>query len=97
MARMGCLNHGKLQNVLCQKRLLDGLENMAEQQINTTMLEVFHVLKIAYLPKRTFFEIDKLIASTQIATLDHNQYVNREQVQANNIFFAPEFLLSIST
>ena len=46
MARMGCLNHEKLRNVLCQKTLLDDLENMTEQQVNTTMLEVFHALKI---------------------------------------------------
>ena len=60
------------------------------------MLEVFHALKIAYLPKKTFFGIEKMIAGTQIAALNHNHSVNREQVQTTIMFFAPEFLLSIS-
>ena len=54
-------------------------------------------LKIAYLPKKTFFGIEKMIAGTQIAALDHNHNVNREQVQTTIIFFSPEFLLSVST
>ena len=61
------------------------------------MLEVFQVLKIAYLPKKTFFGIEKIIAGTQIAALDHSHNVNREQVKTTILFFAPEFLLSVST
>ena len=67
------------------------------EQVNTTMLEVFHVLKIAYLPKKIFSGIEKMIAGTQIAALDHNHNVNREHVQTTILFFAPEFLLSVST
>ena len=63
------------------------------EQVTTTMLEDFHALKIAYLPKKTFLGIDKMIADTKIAALDHNHNVNREQVQttiiqATIIFFA---------
>ena len=34
---------------MCEKMLLADLENMTEQ-VNTTMLEVYHALQIAYLP-----------------------------------------------
>ena len=44
----------------------------------------------------TSFGIEKMIASTQIATLDHNHNVNGEQLQTIYIF-GPEFLLSGST
>ena len=93
---MGSESHEKLRKILCEKTFLVDLENMTEQ-VNTAMLQVFHALKIAYLPKKTFFGIEKMIAATQIAALDHNHIVNREQVQTTNIFFAPEFLLSVST
>ena len=59
------------------------------------MLEVFHAMKIAYLPKKTFFGIEEMIASAQIAALDHYNNVNREQVQTTIRFFAPEFLLPL--
>ena len=65
------------------------------EQVQTTMLEVFHAMNIAYLPKKTFFGIEEMIASAQIAALDHYNNVNREQVQTTNRFFAPEFLLSV--
>ena len=66
------------------------------------MLEDFHALKIAYLPKKTFLGIDKMIADTKIAALDHNHNVNREQVQttiiqATIIFFAISINLIYST
>ena len=89
---MGSESHEKLWRILCEKTLLADLENMTEQ-VNTTMLEDFHALKIAYLPRKTFFDIEKMIAGTKIAALDHNHNVNREQVQttiiqATIIFFA---------
>ena len=59
------------------------------------MLEVFHAMNIAYLPKKTFFGIEEMIAKAQIAALDDYNNVNREQVQTTNRFFAPEFLLSV--
>ena len=83
-------SHEKLRKILCEKTLLADLENMAND-VNTAMLKVFHTLKIVYLPKKTFFGIEKMIAGTQIAALDHNHNVNREQVQTTIIFFSPEF------
>ena len=57
------------------------------EQVNTTMLEVFHAVKIGYLPKKTCFSIDKMIPATQIAALDHNHNVNREQVSITEFVF----------
>ena len=57
------------------------------EQLNTTMLEVFHAIKIGYLPKKTCFSIDKMIAGMQIAVLDHNHNVNSEQVSITEILF----------
>ena len=65
---MGSKSHEKLQKILREKTLLDDLENLTEQ-INTTMLEVFYGLKIAYLSKKTFFNIEKMIAGTQSAAI----------------------------
>ena len=74
---MGWEAHGKIIRVLSAKSLLGDLEQMTEQ-VNTTMLEVFHAVKIDYLSKKTCFIIGKMIAGTQIAALDHNHNVNRE-------------------
>ena len=68
-------SYQKLLKILCEKTFLTDLENMTEQA-NTTILEVFHALKIAYLPKKTFFGIKKMIAGTHIAALDHNRNAN---------------------
>ena len=76
---MGSAAHDKLIKILSDKLLLEDMEHMT-QQVNTTMLEVFHATKIGYLPKKTFFQMEKMIAGTQIAALDHNHSVNRDQV-----------------
>ena len=61
-------SHEQLQKILREKTLLDDRENLTEQ-INTTMLEVFYALKIPYLPKKTYFNIEKMIAGTQSAAI----------------------------
>ena len=83
---MGSEAHEKIIRVLSKKSLLGDLEQMTKQ-VNTTMLEVFHATKIGYLPKKTCFNIDKMIAGTQIAVLDHNHNVNREQVSITEVLF----------
>ena len=60
---------------------------MVNCYVNTTMLEVFHVVKIDYLPKKTCFSIDKIIAGTRITALDYNHNVNRQQVSIIEILF----------
>ena len=58
---MGSEAHEKIVRVLSEKKLLGDLEQMTKQ-VNTTMLEVFHAVKIGYLPKKTCFSINKMIA-----------------------------------
>lgn len=81
---MGSPAHEKLCKIISEKALMVDMKQMTEQ-INTTMLEVFHATKIGYLPKKTFFGIEKMIAGTQIAALEHNNNVNREQVSKSNL------------
>ena len=59
--------------------LVADLEHMTEQ-VNTTLLEVFQAKKISYLPKSTFFRMEKKVTGTQIAAVDHNNNINRSQV-----------------
>ena len=60
--------------------LVNDIKKMTEQ-VNTTMLEIFHGVKIRYLPKSIFYKMEKLFAGTQLAALDHNNNVNRSQVK----------------
>ena len=83
---MGSEAHEKIITVLSEKSRLGDLEQMIEQ-VNTAILEVFHAVKIGYLPKKTCYSIDKMIAGTQITALDHDHYVNREQVSITEVLF----------
>ena len=83
---MGSEAHEKIVRVLSEKKLLGDLEQMTKQ-VNTTMLEVFHAVKIGYLPKKTCFSINKMIAGMQIAVLDHIHNINREQVSITEMLF----------
>ena len=62
-----------------QKKLVADLEHMTEQ-VNSTLLEVFHAKKMFYIRKSTFFWMEKMVAGAQIAVLDHNCNINRSQV-----------------
>ena len=76
---MGSNPHEALKKVLLAGQLVKDLKRMNEN-VFTTYLEVFHSLKIRYLPKSTFFEQEKMIAGVQIAALDHNSNIDRGQV-----------------
>ena len=76
----------RLSEYYLKKKLLGDLEQMTKQ-VNTTMLEVFHAVKIGYLPKKTCFSINKMIAGMQIAVLDHIHNINREQVSITEMLF----------
>ena len=52
-------------------------QNRSTQQL----LEVFHGVKIRYLPESIFYKMEKMIAGTQLAALDHNNNINRPQVR----------------
>ena len=76
---MGSPAHEKLIKIVTQPVLVADIEKLTNQ-VNTTLLEVFHSVKVRYLPKSLFFRMEKMIAGTQLAVLDHNHNVNREQV-----------------
>ena len=83
---MGSEAHEKVIRILSEKIFLVGSEQMTEQ-VNITMLEVFHTIKIGYQPKKICFSIDKMIAGVKIAALDHNHSINIEQVGITEILF----------
>ena len=76
---MGSAANEKLVKIISEKNLVADLEHMTKQ-VNTTLLEVFHPKKMSYLPKSTFFPMEKMVAGTQIAALDHTNSINRSQV-----------------
>ena len=45
------------------------------ENIYATCLEVFHSLKISYVPKKIFYEQDKMVAGTEMSALDFNNNV----------------------
>ena len=55
---MGSEAHEKVIRILSEKILLVGSEQMTEQ-VNITMLEVFHTIKIGYQPKRCVLALTK--------------------------------------
>ena len=76
---MGSAADEKLVKIISEKTSVADLKHMTEQ-VNTTLLEVFHAKKVSYLPKRTLFRMEKMVAGTQIAALDHSSIINRSQV-----------------
>ena len=75
----GSMAHSMLAKIITEPQLLEDMEKMTEQ-VHTTYLEVFHSVKIRYLPKSVYFKMEKMIAGTQLAVLEHNHNVSREQV-----------------
>ena len=82
---MGSPAHEKLLKIVTEPILVKDFEKMTEQ-VHTTLLEVFHSVKIRYLPKSIFFQMEKMIAGTQLAALDHNKNCNREQVSPTALY-----------
>ena len=76
---MGSAAHEKLVKIISDKTLVAELEYMTEQ-VNTTLLKVFHAKKISHLPKCKFFQMEKNVTGISIAALDHNNNINRFQV-----------------
>ena len=68
-------SHEKLRKIVKEKQLLNDLSQITKQ-----MLGVFHASKIRYLPKSVFYGMEKTLAGTQLAALDHNNNINRQQV-----------------
>ena len=81
---MGSAPHNALKSVLLENKQLVADLRLLNENIFTTHLEVFHALKIRYLPKSIFFENEKMVAGTELAALDHNLNIDRRQVSHNN-------------
>ena len=56
------------------------------EKLTKHLWEVFHSVKVRYLPKSSFFQMEKMIAGTQLAALDHNHNINRDQVRTFYIY-----------
>ena len=82
---MGHPAHNILKKVIEVPQLVKDLAKMNEN-VFTTYLEVFHSLKIKYLPKSTFFEQEKMIAGAYLAAMDHNNNISRGHVSGYIIF-----------
>ena len=76
---MGTKAHEALCKIISDAALLADMEHVTID-VNTILLEVFHTLKIRYLPKSIFHRMEKMIAGIEISTLDHNNNILREQV-----------------
>ena len=79
---MGSPSHEKLRKILTEKQILNDLSQITKQ-IHTTLFEVFHSTKIRYLLKSVFYGMKKTLAGTQLAALDYNNNINRQQVFRN--------------
>uniref|UniRef100_A0A8C1ZPL9 Transposase n=1 Tax=Cyprinus carpio TaxID=7962 RepID=A0A8C1ZPL9_CYPCA len=67
-----------LENLVLDEGLLKDLRQM---------LEVFHSLLLKYCPKRIHFQYTSVLARTQLAVLDHNENVQRQQARTKTAKF----------
>lgn len=72
-----------LQTIVMDKSLLKDLSYMVDYN-HTGMLEVYHSLMLKYCPKREHFQLNGMIARTQLAVLDHNNSCNRSHAKSNS-------------
>ena len=70
--KFGSPSHEALKSVVMNSGLVKDVAKLNEN--------VFHALKIRYIPKSIFFEQEKMIAGVELAALDHNLNINRGQV-----------------
>ena len=66
------------EELVCEKKQLKNLHKLIEF-CHTGELEVYHSLLLKYCPKREHFSFKGMVARTELAALDHNSNVNREQ------------------
>ena len=72
--------HVALEEVVTNKKLLKDLEKLTEFH-HTGELESYHSVMTKYVPKREHFSYNGMVARTQLAILDHNANVGREQAE----------------
>ncbi|XP_063074114.1 uncharacterized protein LOC134464652 isoform X2 [Engraulis encrasicolus] len=67
-----------LKDIVTNKNLLQDMRQMALFK-HTGTLEAFHSVMLKYVPKRLHFGYDSMRARTQLAIMDHNENVGRQQ------------------
>ncbi len=70
--------HSALKEVILNKRLVADIEKLT-RAVHTGSLEAFHSLLTKYVPKRQHFSYRGMLVRTELAVLDHNKNLNREQ------------------
>jgi hypothetical protein len=70
--------HTAIQEVLCNKKLVKDLRKLTKA-CHTGQLEVFHSLLLKYCPKRQEFDYPQMLVRLQLAVLDHNNNLNRQE------------------
>ncbi|XP_063062373.1 uncharacterized protein LOC134455281 [Engraulis encrasicolus] len=69
-----------LKSIVLDKNLLRDLKQMALFK-HTGPLEVFHSSMLKYTQKRLHFSYDAMLARTQLAVMDHNANIGKEQAK----------------
>ncbi|XP_073467392.1 uncharacterized protein [Aquarana catesbeiana] len=79
----GSAAHQHLKAVVNDKRILKDMEHLSNF-CHAGNLEVFHSMAQKYRSKRHHFQIDGMVARTQLAAMDHNHNAQRLQAIINN-------------
>jgi hypothetical protein len=81
----GSAAHEELKGILLKPKLLQDIRFLS-MFIHTSLLENFHSCILKYAPKRLFFRKDSMLARTELAVIDHNRNLNREELKRYPIF-----------
>ena len=76
--KAGSSAHVALEEVVLNRKLLKDLAKLADF-CHTGGLEVYHSMPLKYCPKREHFTYQGMLARTQLAALDNNSNVGRQQ------------------
>ena len=76
--KAGSPAHVALEEVVTNTKLLNDVGKLTEFH-HTGELEQYHSLLLKYAPKKEHFSYNGMVARTQLAIMDHNHNVNREQ------------------
>lgn len=76
--RNGSPAHDALVKVVKDKNLVKDLPHCT-LYCHTGNLEVYHSLMLKYAPKRQHFSYEGMVCRTQLAAIDHNNHIGRQQ------------------
>lgn len=75
----GSLAHHQIKQIVREPKLLKDMEHLSNF-CPTENLELYHSMVLKYRSKRHQFQIDGMIARTELAVLDHNRNVGQQQL-----------------